>query len=334
MDTIAFVIGSTRIYWNSILLGVAALVGMLLFLAFYLWREPDCLGAFLVLPLAAGASLVCARLTHWYFRPDSYRSFAQAMTDFSGGGLALMGCFIGCFLAAGLVALFRRGRGFASMLDAMSLAGAAAIGVGRLSGFCNSTDRGQVLPPENPFGSFLMDPLTGQTEYRLATFALQAAVAGVIFLLLLGLYIWGNRPGRKKAGDLFWLFSLYYGASQAVLDSTRYDSLFFRSNGFVSVVQILCVLAVVVPLVVFGVRYGRAHDWIPALVALEGSCGVLLAGAGWMEYYVQRHGSQAAFAYSVMSGCMGGICILGSMLWYLARRREIPREMPTIYERD
>ena len=50
-----------------------------------------------------------------------------------------------------------------------------------------------------------------------------------------------------------------------------------------------------------------------------------------MEYYVQRHGNQAVFAYSVMSACMLGIGVLGTILWYIARMREIPRSLPTIY---
>ena len=127
------------------------------------------------------------------------------------------------------------------------------------------------------------------------------------------------------------MFCLYYGAAQAVLDSTRFDSLYFRSNGFVSVVQILCVAAVVVPLAVFAVRYRRANGWTPGCLTVLGSCLVLLGLAGWMEYYVQRHGNQAAFAYTVMGSSLAGVVLLGTVLWVLTRKREIPRSMPTIY---
>ena len=38
--------------------------------------------------------------------------------------------------------------------------------------------------------------------------------------------------------------------------------------------------------------------------------GTLLGGAGYMEYYVQRHGDQAQFAYTVMSGCLLAVVVL------------------------
>ena len=172
-----------------------------------------------------------------------------------------------------------------------------------------------------------MQPFT----QNLAQYLPDAAVLAAVFLLLVGLYFWGRKGCRRKDGDLFWMFCLYYGAAQAVLDSTRFDSLYFRSNGFVSVVQILCVAAVVVPLAVFAVRYRRANGWTPGCLTVLGSCLVLLGLAGWMEYYVQRHGNQAAFAYTVMGSSLAGVVLLGTVLWVLTRKREIPRSMPTIY---
>ncbi len=331
MDTVAFVIGHMTFYWSTIIVAFAAAVGVFLFLAFYLWDEEDLLGGFFAVPLSIALGLALSRLAHWYFRADSYRSLAAAFTDLSVGGLALMGAFLGCFLTASLLALLRKGRHFGPMLDAMSIAGAGAVSLGRLACLCNTADRGQVLKTASFWASPLTNGETGAVEYRLATFRIQSIVTGVIFLGLVFLYFWGRKENRRRGGDLFWLFALYYGACQAVLDSTRYDSLYFRSNGFVSVVQILCIAAVIVPIGVFATRYKKANGWTPGLLAVCISCGVLLGLAGWMEYYVQRHGNQAVFAYSVMSGSLLGIMILGTILWALARRREIPREKPTIY---
>lgn len=331
MDSIAFLVGPYSIYWSTVIQVMAALAGVLLFWFFYLWDEHDCPGAFCVVPLALTGAVILGRLFHWYFRQDSYRSLSSALTDYSYGGFALLGCFAGVFLAACLMALLRRGRHFGAMLDALSVAGVGAVGIGRLSGFCNTADRGQILENPSFWGTSLVNSATGIAEYRLATFLLQAAAAGVIFLVLTFLFFWRRVDHRRKPGDIFWLFCLYYGASQAVLDSTRYDSLYFRSNGFVSVVQIACVAAILLPLAVFALRYRKSEGWMPGCMVLLLSCAVLLAGGSWMEYYVQRHGNQAAFAYTVMSCCMLGIAILGTALWYVTRKREIPRSLPTIY---
>lgn len=331
MDAIAFLVGHYSIYWSTVILTLAACAGVLLFWFFYLWDEADFLGAFCVVPLAIVGGVALGRLAHWYFRHESYLSLRSAMTDYSYGGFALIGTFLGVFLAVCLLALLRRGRHLGAMLDCVSLAGVGAVAIGRLSGFCNTADRGQVLGSPSFWGTHTLNATSGVTEYRLATFLLQAAAAGVIFLVLTFLFFWRQKDARRKPGDLFWLFCLYYGASQAVLDSTRYDSLYFRSNGFVSVVQIACVIAMVVPILLFALRYRKTDGWMPGGLTVVLSCLVLLAGGGWMEYYVQRHGNQALFAYSVMSMCMLGVAVLGSFLWYAARKREIPRSMPTIY---
>ena len=145
MDSVAFLIGHYSIYWSTVIVAFAAAAGVFLFWFFYLWDEPDVVGAFCVVPLALGLGVVLARLCHWYFRQDSYRSLQEAMTDYSVGCLALMGAFAGCFLAACLAALVRRGRHFGAMLDAMSVAGAGAVSLGRLSGLCNTADRGGIV---------------------------------------------------------------------------------------------------------------------------------------------------------------------------------------------
>ena len=101
-----------------------------------------------------------------------------------------------------------------------------------------------------------------------------------------------------------------YGASQVVLDSTRYDSLFFRSNGFVSIVQVLGAVVLVLAIVVFAVRLvksrGFAWWYVPVWLVQAAAIG----GAGYMEYYVQRRGNEAVFAYSVMSACLAAVVAL------------------------
>jgi hypothetical protein len=43
----------------------------------------------------------------------------------------------------------------------------------------------------------------------------------------------------------------------------------------------------------------------------------MMGVAGYMEYYVQRHGTEAAFAYTVMSGCLIGVNLLGMLTYSL-----------------
>ena len=323
MDKIALIQGDLVLYWNSIVLTLAAVTAILFFLAFYIGKCGNAVAGFAAVPMSLVLGIVLARLVHWYSRADSYGGFLTAMTDYTSGGYALLGVFAGCILTAALLRLVCLHRNLPEMLDCMSLAGLAGIAVGRLASFFNASDRGNVL--ENfhglPFSWPVTNAVSGVVEYRLATFLLQAAVALTLFVLLSLFFVKGQRKGLRD-GDTSLIFLLVYGASQVVLDSTRYDSLFFRSNGFVSIVQVFAALALGFAIVLFSIRLVKARGFqfwmVPLWLVIAGFIG----GGGFMEYYVQRRGNEAVFAYSVMSGCLAVVIALTLLIRYLAVRRE------------
>ena len=324
MDKIAFYSGGTALYWNSIVLTLAAATAICFFLAFYLNRSGNGAAAFAVVPVSMVLSLVFARFFHWYCRADSYTGFFAAMTDYTSGGYALMGVFLGCVLAAVLTRILCLHRNLPEMLDAMSMAACAGMAVGRLSALFNASDRGQVLESFRslPIASPVNNAVSGAVEYRLATFALQSMVALALFIGLAVFYNKGQKRGKLRDGDTCLLFLLLYGASQVVLDSTRYDSLFFRSNGFVSVVQVLGALALVLAVILFSRRMVKARGLRAWQIFLWLLIGIAIGGAGYMEYYVQRRGNEALFAYSVMSGCLLFVILLTLLIRFLAVRVE------------
>lgn len=324
MEQAALFWDHTVIFWSPLILVLAVGAGVCLFWAFYIRSGGGVAQAAAVAPLALLLSVPLARLVHWYCRSDSYSGLAQAMTDYSGGGFALIGAFLGCFLAAALLKAIGAVPRFLRLLDCMSLSGCAAIALGRLSCLFNASDRGPVLPWGAPLVWPICDPVSGAQEPRFATFLVQSMAAGCIFLGLTLL----QRRGKPRDGDLCQLFLLTYGASQVVLDSTRYDALYLRSNGFVSLVQIGNALAVVAVCILFSVRLVCARGRQPWQLLLWGGMALLLGRAGYMEYYVQRHADQAGYAYAVMAVCMASVAALGVLAWYLAWRRE---RMPTIY---
>lgn len=314
MEQIAFISGNSVFYWNSIVLALAAGAASCIFLAFYLpGGRPGAAAA--AVPGALVLSLFFGRLLHWYFRPDSYPGFWSAITDYTSGGYALMGCFVGCAAAAGLVRLLRLEPFAPAMLDAMSLGGCAGIAVGRLACFFSAADRGQLMPfTALPLAYPVNNVVTGAPEYRLATFVLQAMAAALIFAALAVFFLLRK---KRRTGDVTLLFLLLYGLTQAVLDSTRYDSLYLRSNGFVSAVQLLSAAALVGVSALFSARMikgrGMRRRYVPLWIGML----ALLGGAGYMEYFVQRHGDRALFSYAIMTACLGIFTAL-SLLTYRA----------------
>ncbi len=323
MEKIAFISGGTFIYWSSIILTLAAATAMAFFAALYIYKNGNLIAVSLAIPLSAVLSGVLGRMIHWYCRTDSYESFHAAMTDYSWGGYALMGVFAGCVLAACLLRLLQIVKNLPEMLDCMALAGGAGIAVGRLESFFNTSDRGMVMPDGMglPFAYSVTNAVSGEVENRLATFALQAIVAGaIVLLLLIFMIVCRLRKKTPKDGDICLIFLAAYGGSQIVLDSTRYDSLFMRSNGFVSIVQILGALALLLALIVFSVRMVRSKGLKKYHFVLWVGFLALVGLAGYMEYYVQRHGNEALFAYSVMSAAIVGIVAIILITRFLAVR--------------
>ena len=318
MDRIAYIIGETFIFWSPIILALGALVAVCWFLGLYLGRSANPIGAFMAVPMAFVLSMIIGRLIHWYCRTDTYVSLEAAMTDYTSGGYALLGVFFGCIITACILRLIRVVKNLPEMLDCMALAGAAGISVGRLNSFFNSSDRGDIIESirELPIVYPVTNSVTGAVEYRLATFMLQALITLGIFAVLLLFWLLMKRKG--KSGDTCLMFALMYGAAQTILDSTRYDSLFFRTNGFVSMVQIAGAIGIAIAIVTFSVRLVRSRKfsfwylllWLPVLG--------LLGGAGYMEYFVQRHGNESLFGYTVMGGCLIGVILMGILIYILA----------------
>ena len=326
MDRIAIIYGETFLYWSSIILTLAVAAAVCTFLFLYLREKYSGLSAAFLVPLSMVLSLILSRAMHWYCMANAYDGLKGALTTFTGGGYALMGVFAGCALAAAVLRLLRILRNLPFAFDCMALAGGVGIAVGRLACFFTTSDRGPVIESIRslPIVYPVINAVTGVVEWRFATFLIHAIATGLITLVLLVVHLNGQKGKVRKIrdGDTACLWLCAYGASQVVLDSTRYDSLFMRSNGFISIVQILGAAALILTMIYFSVRMVKARGfqwWYIILWIVYAGCA---GGAGYMEYWVQRHGDQAVFSYSVMTGCLVLMVVLTSLVWNLTVRRE------------
>ena len=329
MEQIAFINGETFIYWSSIILTMAVVAAVALFAALYLWKSKNSAALSLTVPLALVLSMVLSRLVHWYCLPDQYESMRAALTDYTWGGYALMGAFAGCLLAACIVRLMRVSDNLPQMLDCMSIAGGVGIAVGRLASLFNASDRGMGLDETIglPFAYPVTDAVSGMAENRLATFMLQSiSTAAIVGLLVLFMLVCALFRKKVRDGDVTLLFLLMYCSCQVLFDSTRYDSLFMRSNGFVSIVQILGLVGILTAIVLFSIRMVKGNGFKWYFVLLWVGLLALMGYAGYMEYYVQRHGDQAKFAYTNMGACLVGIvlitCVIRAIAVFAERKKE------------
>ena len=324
MERIAFISGDTFVYWSFIILALAAVAAAAIYAVFYLNKSRNLLAAGLSVLLSAVLGLPMARLVHWYCQYIQYPGFREAMTDYTYGGYAMLGVFIACLVTAGLLRLVRISRNMPQMLDCMVIGGGVGIGIGRLASMFNSSDRGMIVPEsvQFPFAFPTTNPVSGAQENRFATFMLQSSLVAVIVAgLLLFMLVQKLRKKKIADGHIFLIFLLAYGACQALCDSTRYDKMFFRSNGFVGMVQIMGLLGMLIPIVLFSVWTVRNRGLKGWQFAIWTGILGLLGLAGYMEYFVQRNGHRAVLAYSVMGACLLCVVILGLVLRALSRKK-------------
>lgn len=311
MNKIAFIYDGMIINWSSIIIALALICAVCLALSLAV-RKPGLAPALAVmLPIAAVLSLVLGRLIHWYCRTDQYASLSQAFTDFSVGGFSIIGVICGCLVAAALVRAMGLCEKLGELLDVSAPGAALGIAVGRLSFLFNYADRGKIFIENEayrrlPLGSAVVNVTSSATEWRFATFFIQALFAGTLCIAALALYFYfqcrrEKKSGKSCSGAVFIFFMVCYLAGEILLDSTRYDALFLRSNGFVSLMQIFAVVVIALILIYLSlksVRANRLRVWHFALWLL---CLAGLGCAGYMEYYVQRHGDLYLMCYGIMA---------------------------------
>ena len=320
MEKIAFILGGTPVYWRTVLIALGALSFALMLIGLRLRQGRKLLPVLIALPFAGAAALYLGRFIQWYCLSENYASLGEAFSDLGNGGVSLVGAFGSALLFALLLRLVRLEKDTPALLDDVSVAGALGIAAGRLGELFGSADRGKFVI-ENaalrrlPFSAVTVNPVSGAEEWRFATFCAQSLWAFVLFIVLMSRLAVLSRRGEedraRAKGRGFLLFLTLYCEGQILLDSTRYDALFLRSNGFVSFEQILCCIVITAIMAAYSLPGLRSRKKrLPCLVCW----GVYLGGfglVGFMEYYVQRHGGAYVLSYSLMA--VGLAVVFGAM---------------------
>lgn len=308
MTQIAIYSGSIVIYWSSLVICFGLAACLCLSLALYTANGGRAAAMLLLLPLAVFFSVPLCRILHWYCHTEQYTGLFSALTDYSTGSYCLPGALLGVWLAALLVTRLKLAPSVSRLLDAFVPGVALAIAFIRLSALFNSSCRSKIsfsspLLRHLPLASAVTNS-SGSVDYRFATFFVQFIIMLILTLVLVKFY--GKRrriPMRSGSddGNVARMFLLYYSAIEVVLDSTRYDSSFFRFNSFVSVVQVISALCILTILIYYSIHAVKAKGLRAYHFALWFGFLLTVGAAGASEYMVQRHGNWYLGCYAVMS---------------------------------
>jgi phosphatidylglycerol:prolipoprotein diacylglycerol transferase len=227
IDSVAFKLGPITVHWYGIILGMAALIGLMLVI-----REgkrfkisPDFFMDLLL--IGVPSAIIGARLYYVAFQWDDYKDNLLEIFMIWHGGIAIYGALIGAIIA-GYFYFRAKGYPFWRIVDICAPGLIVGQMIGRWGNFVNQEAHGG--PVEESFlrdtlhlPDFIVNQMFIQGEYYQPTF-LYESVWNLLGLLLL---FWLRRRPFMRAGELFLSYFIWYSIGRFFIEGLRTDSLDF-----------------------------------------------------------------------------------------------------------
>ncbi|MDP4099493.1 prolipoprotein diacylglyceryl transferase [Paenibacillus sp. P96] len=228
IDPIAFAIGPLRVHWYGIILGLAALVGLMVAI-----REGKRYGIsqefFMdMLLLGVPSAIIGARIYYVAFKWEDYRDNLWDVFKIWNGGIAIYGALIGAIIC-GVIYFRYKGYNFWRIADICAPGLLIGQMIGRWGNFVNQEAYGG--PVEESFlrsqlnlPDFIVNQMNVNGVYHHPTFLYESlwSLAGVILLLIL------RRRPFLRAGELFASYFIWYSIGRFFIERLRTDSLAFQ----------------------------------------------------------------------------------------------------------
>ena len=228
IDPVAFSIGSLRVHWYGIILGLGALAGLLLVI-----REGKRFGIpqefFMdLLLLGVPSAIIGARIYYVAFKWEDYKDNFVDVFKIWNGGIAIYGALIGAIICA---VIYVRYKGYKFWRIADMCAPSLLVGqmIGRWGNFVNQEAYGG--PVEESFlrnnlhlPDFIVNQMNVEGVFHHPTFLYESMwnLAGIILLLVL------RRQKFLRVGELFIGYFIWYSIGRFFIEAVRTDSLAFQ----------------------------------------------------------------------------------------------------------
>lgn len=228
LDPVAIAIGGIKIHWYGIILGTAALMGLLLTI-----REGKRFGIspdfFMDLVLiGVPSAIIGARIYYVAFQWEDYQNNFAEVFKIWHGGIAIHGALIGAVIGGVIYARMKK-------VNFWRIADIAAPGliigqmIGRWGNFINQEAHGGVVER-----SFLSDALhlpnwiVNHMEIEGAFYHPTFLYESIWNLLGLVFLMWLRRRPFLRAGELFLSYFIWYSIGRFYIEGLRTDSLAFH----------------------------------------------------------------------------------------------------------
>jgi len=320
MNGVAFFTDNSSISYTAIYVVMGVTAGLFCSLMTSKFYNQKVTPVLATATLSLITAILCSRIVYWYCCPEQFDGFVSAILSLGDGGYSLTGAIIGVLLAAVAVRLVHISNDLPTLLDCLAPGSALCIAVGRMGGFFSNDDKGNYIFTDSrfqrlPFAVLVQDSVTESAEWRFASFFWESLAGYAIFFLLLFFVLQPLKKDNRCKGDIFMAFLSLFGATQATLESTRYDALHMRSNGFVSMMQLTALIMLLIPLVYYSIKNIRTEKNSKTII-IPGSVSLLcISGAGAAEYFIQRKAAHAIMIYPAQFAMLFAVCIITLLLY-------------------
>lgn len=226
IDPVALRLGPLSIHWYGVIMGIAALLGLLLaiFEAKRRGLNPDILLDLVIWVIPA--ALVGARLYYVLFQWDYYVTHPGDIIAVWKGGLAIHGGLIGAFIA-GYFFIRKYKLSFLFLADLVAPSILLGQMIGRWGNFINQEAHGGVVSrtflESLHLPNWLIEQMNIEGAYYHPTFLYESlwSLVGVALLLL-------YRYSNPRSGEVFFGYLIWYSLGRFFIEGVRTDSLAFQ----------------------------------------------------------------------------------------------------------
>lgn len=251
LSKVAFMVGSIPIHWYGIILGSAALAGLLL--AIFEGKRkgihPD---FFLDLMLfAVPVAILFARLYYVIFEWRYYKNHPGEIFAVWEGGLAIHGALIGSVLVGWLYSRYKK-TSFWGLADIAAPSILVGQIIGRWGNFMNQEAHGGEVSRQFlealMLPNWIIDQMYIDGAYYHPTFLYEAVwnVMGLILILVL-------RRFNPRRGELFISYVIWYSVGRFFIEGLRTDSLWLIPD-VIRMAQLIGVVLIVLMVILLVYR--------------------------------------------------------------------------------
>ena len=216
INRVAFAIGSFQVYWYGLIIATGLILALVY--AHFSAKRYNVDGSKLMNCVFAGiiTGIIGARLYFCIFKWDYYGSHPLEIFWIHEGGLAIYGGIIGALLGGLGVAKIQKMK-FMPILDITMVGFLIGQGLGRWGNFFNQEAYG--TPTGLPWG-MMSEGTLGEAVHPCFLYESLWCLLGVAVLHFCGKY------RQRYAGQIFYLYLVWYGFERMIVEGLRTDSLY------------------------------------------------------------------------------------------------------------